>query len=248
MPTVVDREFGGTAAAVDTAQAPTEGIAPAAARVRPARRPPSSECGRSCRALIGMTALGVLVLALLWPFSGHVGCPLPAPVISWFGRTFPSVMNAMHNVMPTSFPSAAQAVSGGVEPPVFRGIDAATGLPLWEESDLATFTKSPILMAVMGDVFDVTSGAEFYGPGASYALFAGRDSTRALSLGSLETTDWARRGDVSDFSPEQHVELLDRHAFYMGKYPRIGKLMSSTAPTSADTHGETFSTSSTDAL
>jgi len=42
---------------------------------------------------------------------------------------------------------------------------------------------SPIYLSVFGRVYDVSKGAKFYGPDASYSMFAGKDVTRALCLG-----------------------------------------------------------------
>lgn len=46
-----------------------------------------------------------------------------------------------------------------------------------------------IYVAIKGKVYDVSSRADFYGPGGSYHVFAGRDASRALALGSLEQAD-----------------------------------------------------------
>ena len=42
---------------------------------------------------------------------------------------------------------------------------------------------NPIYISVFGRVYDVTEGEKFYGEGASYGMFAGKDVTRALCLG-----------------------------------------------------------------
>ncbi|KAJ1719455.1 steroid binding [Coemansia erecta] len=49
-----------------------------------------------------------------------------------------------------------------------------------------TTGDATILLGFNGKVYDVTAGAGFYGPGKSYSVFAGRDSTLALARGSLE--------------------------------------------------------------
>jgi len=46
-----------------------------------------------------------------------------------------------------------------------------------------------ILMGIRGRVYDVTSGATFYGPGGPYGNFAGRDASRGLSKGSFDEGD-----------------------------------------------------------
>ena len=62
----------------------------------------------------------------------------------------------------------------------------------WSEADLRPYDGSkdedgPILLAVKGDVFNVGyKGRQFYGPGAEYAIMAGRDATRFLAKNSLE--------------------------------------------------------------
>jgi len=125
------------------------------------------------------------------------------------------------------------AFGGGVlEPATFRGFDGATGLPLWAAEDLlqhgscdANFKArgGRTLLGVAGFVFDVTEkGLNYYGVGASYCLFAGRDATRSLSLGSLTQEDLALGGDVTDVPPET---VLEQYNFYNGKYgPAVGKL------------------------
>jgi hypothetical protein len=103
------------------------------------------------------------------------------------------------------------------------------GLREWTAAELAAHDGSdpakPILLGMGGDVFDVTEkGRQFYGPGAPYALFAGRDATRALALGSLDDGDLARGGDVADFDDRQRAALREQHDFYLGKYPRVGRI------------------------
>ena len=111
-------------------------------------------------------------------------------------------------------------------PPVPHGVEAASGLPFFDARDLAAFTAPPaVLLAINGDVFDVTErGLHFYGPGAGYSMFAGRDASRSLTLGSLSTLDLNLGGDCGDFSPERVDTLREQHAFYVGKYVLVGKL------------------------
>jgi hypothetical protein len=111
-----------------------------------------------------------------------------------------------------------------------RGVDPVTGLLLFSADELkpydGTDPDARILLGMGGDVFDVTDlGRQFYGAGAGYQLFAGRDSTRCLALGSLDETDLARGGDVADFNEQQLGMLKEQHTFYKDKYPRVGVLV-----------------------
>ncbi|KAL2613703.1 hypothetical protein R1flu_025395 [Riccia fluitans] len=50
----------------------------------------------------------------------------------------------------------------------------------------------PLLVAIRGKVYDVSSASDFYGPGKSYAVFAGKDASRALAKMSTKAEDlWA---------------------------------------------------------
>eukprot|EP00640_Fibrocapsa_japonica_P003993 CAMPEP_0113947084 /NCGR_PEP_ID=MMETSP1339-20121228/62157_1 /TAXON_ID=94617 /ORGANISM="Fibrocapsa japonica" /LENGTH=217 /DNA_ID=CAMNT_0000953491 /DNA_START=106 /DNA_END=759 /DNA_ORIENTATION=+ /assembly_acc=CAM_ASM_000762 len=62
-------------------------------------------------------------------------------------------------------------------------------MPVYSEEELFEFGNGkdgkPILIAIFGRVYDVSTGAKFYGPDGNYNLFAGRDVTRAMSTGCL---------------------------------------------------------------
>ena len=122
---------------------------------------------------------------------------------------------------------AAAERTAPAAPAADRGTDVATGKPLWTAIDLARYTgadagRARVVLGVCGDVFDVTTkGYHFYGPGGSYHLFAGRDATRALVLGTTDDSDVAREGDVSDVEPSLLEETC---TFYRGKYELIGKI------------------------
>lgn len=57
----------------------------------------------------------------------------------------------------------------------------------------------------------------------AYNCFAGKDSTRALTLGSLRPEDISST-DVSDFTPAQLEAAEEQRKFYEGKYELVGKL------------------------
>ena len=79
----------------------------------------------------------------------------------------------------------------------------------------------PILLAVGGNVFDVTEGKRFYGPGGPYSCLAGKACTRALAKWSLDPADINDDG-VSD------EERLEAVRMYAEKYPVVGHLADTT--------------------
>ena len=225
-----------------SAPAPTSAAAAAAAAPPPAQRRGGS-AGRllaACALLVG--ALGV-ALAWLWP-SGpaaaaagagafHAGSA-PAPLLaaaSWLlGGNCPQSVRQLRAQLGSALslgrfglgaaaPGGAGAGAGGRLP---AARDAATGLPSFSLAELAAFDgsageDSPLLLGIWGDVFDVRAkGAQFYGPGAPYSVFAGRDGTRALTLGTLDAAD-VQQLDVNDFTDQFLGMMVEQHKFYAEK-------------------------------
>ena len=62
----------------------------------------------------------------------------------------------------------------------------------------------------------------FYGPGGPYALFAGKDASRALAKMSFEDKDLT--GDVSGLGPFELEALQDWEYKFMSKYVRVGTI------------------------
>lgn len=86
-------------------------------------------------------------------------------------------------------------------------------------------TKKKIYIALRGDVYDVTSSSDFYGPGAPYNCFAGRNATRAMAKLSFEEEDLANP-NVSDLGPFER-DTLDgwvQKFMHIKGYPIVGKL------------------------
>jgi len=113
-------------------------------------------------------------------------------------------------------------------------IDPISGLKIYTIDELARHDGKdellipPLLLAVWGDVFDVSVlGKDFYSPGMSYACFGGKDGTRALTLGSLDNED-VNSLDISDFDANFFNMMIEQHAFYLKKYPRVGILIGGT--------------------
>ncbi|WVZ56745.1 hypothetical protein U9M48_007234 [Paspalum notatum var. saurae] len=79
-----------------------------------------------------------------------------------------------------------------------------------------------ILIAIRGQVYDVSRGRLFYGPQGPYSLFAGRDATRALALMSFDPNDLT--GDLDGLSPDDLEVLQDWEEKFKERYPRVGHL------------------------
>lgn len=62
----------------------------------------------------------------------------------------------------------------------------------------------------------------FYGPGGPYALFAGKDASRALAKMSFEFKDLT--GDISGLGPFELEALQDWEYKFMSKYVKVGTI------------------------
>lgn len=65
----------------------------------------------------------------------------------------------------------------------------------------------------------------FYGPGGPYALFAGKDASRALAKMSFEEKDLT--GDTEGLSAYEAEALTDWEYKFMSKYVRVGTVKQS---------------------
>ncbi|CAJ0841358.1 11631_t:CDS:2 [Entrophospora sp. SA101] len=70
-----------------------------------------------------------------------------------------------------------------------------------------TDASQPIYVAIKGTIFDVTTKRESYGPGGSYNVFAGKDASKALGMGSLQPEDVI--ADYSSLDDKQLKVLED---------------------------------------
>ncbi|KAF2320348.1 hypothetical protein GH714_027225 [Hevea brasiliensis] len=103
-------------------------------------------------------------------------------------------------------------------PPVQLGEITEEELKQYDGSD----PKKPLLMAIKGQIYDVSQSRMFYGPGGPYALFAGKDASRALAKMSFEDKDLT--GDVSGLGPFELEALQDWEYKFMSKYVKVGTI------------------------
>lgn len=69
----------------------------------------------------------------------------------------------------------------------------------------------------------LTTCRNFYGPGGPYAMFAGRDASRALALLSFKPQDI--NGNIEGLGPDELEILQDWEDKFIEKYPNVGKLV-----------------------
>ncbi|PWA55073.1 cytochrome b5-like heme/steroid binding domain-containing protein [Artemisia annua] len=112
--------------------------------------------------------------------------------------------------------------------------------------------KKPILMAIKGQIYDVSESSHsktvyptryselvslypntlslkniifirvFYGPGGPYALFAGKDASRALAKMTFEESDL--NGDLTGLDVFELEALQDWENKFMRKYVKVGSI------------------------
>ncbi|GME74086.1 unnamed protein product [[Candida] boidinii] len=94
------------------------------------------------------------------------------------------------------------------------------------------FDLEQIYIAVKGNVYDVSSARQFYGPSGPYSNFAGHDASRGLALNSFEEN--VIRGiddpldDLSDLTKGEKSSLEGWEEMFQGKYPKVGVLVADT--------------------
>ncbi|KAL3841108.1 hypothetical protein ACJIZ3_025699 [Penstemon smallii] len=96
--------------------------------------------------------------------------------------------------------------------------------------------NKPLLMAIKGQIYDVSRSRMFYGPGGPYALFAGRDASRALALMSFDQNDLT--GNIEGLSASELEVLQDWEYKFMEKYVKVGQLVTEKTSQSKETGNE----------
>ncbi|KAG6716780.1 hypothetical protein I3842_04G065300 [Carya illinoinensis] len=126
-------------------------------------------------------------------------------------------------------PRESEQPSQPLPPSVQLGEITEEELKQYDGSDPA----KPLLMAIKGQIYDVSQSRVFYGPGGPYALFAGKDASRALAKMSFEEKDLT--GDVSGLGPFELDALQDWEYKFMSKYVKVGSVKSAVVTDGAPT-------------
>ncbi|XP_047335007.1 membrane-associated progesterone-binding protein 4 [Impatiens glandulifera] len=103
-------------------------------------------------------------------------------------------------------------------PPTPR-LFTAQELSIYNGSD----DKLPILLGILGSVFDVTKGKSHYGPGGGYSHFSGRDASRAFVSGNF--TGEGLTDSLQGLSSSDVKSIVDWRDFYIRTYIFVGKLV-----------------------
>ncbi|KAJ8458664.1 hypothetical protein OPV22_031590 [Ensete ventricosum] len=120
----------------------------------------------------------------------------------------------------SSPPPAPPSMEAFVPPvPVQVGDITLEELRAYDGSD----PKKPLLMAIKGQVYDVSMGRLFYGPGGPYAFFSGKETSRALALMSFDPSDI--NGNLEDLNEAELEVLHDWEEKFKEKYVKVGQIV-----------------------
>jgi len=89
--------------------------------------------------------------------------------------------------------------------------------------------EKPILIGISGKVYDVTRGAMFYGRGAAYNVFAGRDATLGFAKNSTDPKDL--EGPIDNLNWSEKQSLDEWYGRLSTKYEYAGTFKSSNEST-----------------
>lgn len=113
------------------------------------------------------------------------------------------------------------------EPDPPRNFTAEQLLEFDGTKDKKTGEDKPVYLSVNGQVFDVSDGRDFYGPGGPYEKFAGRECGVALAKMSFDTEHLDDLEGCKDLPPIEKNELegwIDKFTYYR-PYPIMGRLV-----------------------
>eukprot|EP00246_Nothoceros_aenigmaticus_P000517 TRINITY_DN10777_c0_g1_i1.p1 TRINITY_DN10777_c0_g1~~TRINITY_DN10777_c0_g1_i1.p1 ORF type:complete len:190 (+),score=34.09 TRINITY_DN10777_c0_g1_i1:119-688(+) len=118
-------------------------------------------------------------------------------------------------------------------PPVQLGDIPAEELLQYDGTD----PNKPLLMAIKGQIYDVSYSRAFYGPGGPYALFAGKDASRALAKMSFEDKDLT--GDTEGLTAYEMDALTDWEFKFQSKYVKVGQIATAAEAAKKEVEPET---------
>lgn len=104
-------------------------------------------------------------------------------------------------------------------------LQAANGAPLnYSANETGSGETAPLWLAIRGRVYDVSQGKKFYGPGAPYHKFVGRDATRAFGTGCTEPDCLIASLDGLDAHQIREADRWIEYYALHDKYTFVGTL------------------------
>ncbi|KAJ3699699.1 hypothetical protein LUZ61_003404 [Rhynchospora tenuis] len=85
--------------------------------------------------------------------------------------------------------------------------------------------EKPLLVSIKGDVYNVSRGWLFYGPGGPYHFFSGHEISRALALMSFDPNDF--NDNIHDLGPDELEVLKDWELKFEERYVKVGRIVKS---------------------
>jgi len=102
--------------------------------------------------------------------------------------------------------------------PRYLSIERAVGARVWTSEELrlhaGTDKDRPLLLAIVGEVFDVGTGAKHYGPGSGYSRMAGGDRGRVFADLEAARDDDNVSAKIIDLSVDDIESVLSWRRFY----------------------------------
>ncbi|KAI3512263.1 hypothetical protein L1887_19578 [Cichorium endivia] len=85
-----------------------------------------------------------------------------------------------------------------------------------------TDPRKPVLMAIKGKIYDVSSSRMFYGAGGTYGEWSGKDASRAIAKLSFEEEDL--NCDLTGMGDDELDALDDWEIMFKSKYVKVGSI------------------------
>lgn len=153
---------------------------------------------RAAAVVAAVAVLAALVFHNIWPEEGSTQQP--------------EVQGEPNTSSPK--PRKGKGAAGSSYPRL-EAEEHAPGARVWTTDDLALHDgedqSKPLLLAIMGEVYDVGPGARFYAPGQGYSGMAGKDASRAMSTGNFKED---ATPSLHGFSKEQVADVMQWRSFY----------------------------------
>jgi membrane-associated progesterone receptor component len=87
-----------------------------------------------------------------------------------------------------------------------------------------TDPNKPLLVAIKGQIYDVSAKPDMYGQGGSYAAFAGVDASYMLGTMNIDATGAQANKAFDNLSESEEQSLSGWETFFNGKYTIVGKI------------------------